>query len=242
MKIIETAKQSFAKAYVAIDHEKERSKQKEESYHREAVNYTETAALEKWQQLVKEYQDNITAISKELKESLEKCKNDYEKEVHNFYLPKGEELDENDVKILNSGLLLRPEEVVELIVKHCDNITMIRLLDKYVNDTKIEVPAIAKTGFLKARKAGEIEKDAFNVFCQLASHAVTMALDSNEKTVAYIKSADSLEEYAKAAEMKIESARVYIDEATKQKLLEYQEEQAQKRNQVRVENPLDFIH
>ena len=222
MKYIQQAKEEYIKAYEAIDKETVRHDEDLKKYKEKSQKYTVEAANKEWKKINSEHSNIMQSIDAELKAAIEKITIEYEKEVHAFYQAKGEQLDDNDIKLLNSGLPLTESEIAEMVSRHADNTTMIRLIKNYVRNNKIEVRTEIKRSFAKVNKAGEPELLAFKAFKNLAGNAVKMALGGMAGTQSYISCADKLEEYVADTEKRLKNAKVYLDEATRAELQEMQ--------------------
>lgn len=223
MKHIDTAKQAYTRSYTAIDvatleHNKNITNLKSKSN-----ELTKEAYSKKWSTEQTEYKQKLSKINAELTEDIEKVGEAYLKTLYDYYQPSGNALVDDDVKLLNSGIILSGDEVEHMVAKNADNTTMLRLIDQYRIKNKIKVSQDVENAFIRAGKAGEAEKHAFITFTQLAGNCVKIALQGMAGSETYIRCADKIEEYITRTEIELKRAKVFLDETTKAELEEIKE-------------------
>ncbi|MGN0378784.1 MAG: hypothetical protein ACI4EU_04280 [Butyrivibrio sp.] len=242
MKNVETAKQAYVKAYNAIDAATSDHNKKVENLKRQSKELTQEAFSEKWNAEQSAYQGMLVSINEILSEEVGKAKEAYLKTLYAYYQPSGNALVEDDVKLLNSGIILSSDEIERMVANNADNTTMIRLIEQYKTKNRIKVSQEVEVAFVRAKKAGQVEERAFNTFTQLAGNAVRMALQGLSGTESYIKCADKLEEYVADTEKTLKKAKVFLDELTKSELLKVQEEEIEKNQNIHMEKEVDYLH
>lgn len=125
------------------------------------------------------YLDTNKKLEKEIEElqaktekailSVRKEMNDH---VSMFYAPSGNMIDEDTVKLLNSGIKLSSDEVLALVERHTNNPTMIRLVDDYCEKNAIENHTVKALGVM-ARQNGSEEMNIFDQSANLVMKAVS---------------------------------------------------------------------
>lgn len=242
MKHIDTAKQAYIKSYTAIDAATLEHNKNITNLKSQANELTEEAYSKKWSTEQTEYKQKLSKINAELTEEIEKVGEAYLKTLYAYYQPSGDAIIDDDVKLLNSGIILSGDEVERMVAKNADNTTMLRLIGQYRINNKIKVSQDVENAFIRAGKAGEAEKHAFITFTQLAGNCVRMALQGMAGSGSYIKCADKLEEYIEETETKLKKAKVFLDEATKAELEEIKKEKIKEKQNRYSESDIDYLH
>lgn len=191
--IIERIKEAYKTAYTAIVAENSRHENALNEYREHAKRYTVRALAEEHHAIREEHGKNIRNIVATLNAAKETLKNEFEEAIKLLYIPTGEAIDENDTLLLNSGIILTPSEVEDMTRKHAGNMTMLRIIETYVEDYKIAATAESMANFHRAKAAGTMEIDALKKFecsadmgIDLAMYSVTTA-DVLEKTTAKLE-------------------------------------------------------
>lgn len=242
MKHIDTAKQAYVRSYNAIDVATLEHNKNITNLKSRANELTKEAYSKKWSTEQTGYQQKLSDANTELTKEIEKVGEAYLKTLDAYYQPSGNALVDDDVKLLNSGIILSGDEVERMVAKNADNITMLRLIDQYRINNKIKVSQDVEIAFIRAEKAGEAEKQAFIAFTQLAGNCVRMALNGMAGSGSYIRCADKLEEYVEDTEIKLKKAKVFLDESAKAELEEIKKEDIKKKQNRYVESDIDYLH
>lgn len=225
MKHVLKAKEAFAEAYNAIDvATANRNEQKAKLKKMVAdLKLIPEVQQEKGDAIKAEYAKAMAEINKALEQKIAEAEKGFLKEVDAYYMPTGLSIVEEDVRLLNSGIVLTESELESLVEKNGDNLTMIRLLAQYAGDKHIHTSDVCKMAFARAMLAGKAEKDAFALFISLAGNAVRMANQGMAGDDSYIRTTDKLEEYVQETEKAILNAKVFLDEATRAEIAKMNE-------------------
>lgn len=182
--------------------------------------------------------DTQTAVTN-CRAAIQKQRDGYMKEVHDYYTPDGSKIDLNLMNLIKADFQMSLDELIETIEKYSDNPTMLRVIEKYAAEQKMtgdlgkeSVGYVA--AFMKARKAGKTEEKIFDSFVHLS----TMGMKHpNEHYTLY---QSRLDDYEEDAVLKILKAKLFINGATQQRIDQIEENQRKKHNDVRKGK--DWIH
>ena len=142
-----------------------------------ASEYTLTSAKMKYLDAEAAYKEEIEKLQSETNDEVSTVRQEFEEHLNSFYTVDGAKLDDDTVRLLNSGLVLRKEEAERIASRYQDNPTMIRLVDDYCNKHSVKSDLMKAYG-TAARSGGEQERKLFGDIAGLISKAVS----SNEVT------------------------------------------------------------
>lgn len=175
--------------------------------------------------------DTQTAVAN-CRAAIQKQKDGYMKEVHDYYTPDGSKIDLNGMNLIKAGFAMTEDEFVHMVIKYADNVTMLRIIEKYAVESKM-IDTIRNrhmkcaAAFVRAKKAGEKEEKIFDTFVNLS----TMGMKHpNEHYTMY---QSRLDDYEEDAILSLLKAKLYIDDETQQQISSIEAKQLQKRNDVR---------
>lgn len=196
-KYIDEAGKHYQSAYAKLevwDKEKQVARNKLKA---EAVRLTPEAATEENEKYVREYAEKLQAILDELKAGLDEVESRYTQEVKSYYTPNGGMIDANDQALLASGIL-SDAEVIEMIYRHADNPTMLRVLKQHTERNHIQnLPTEAHRAIYQAAASGEKEMFVWGKFNQLMRTPVNMADSGLAHTDAFANTVLRSDDYIK---------------------------------------------
>lgn len=182
--------------------------------------------------------DTQTAVAN-CRAAIQKQKDGYMKEVHDYYTPDGSKIDLNLMNLIKAGFQMSIDELIELIEKYSDNPTMLRVIEKYAAEQKMigelnKKSADYGAAFMKARRAGKTEEKAFDTFVHLS------CMGMNHPNENYTLFQSRLDDYEEDAVLRLLKAKLFMDDATQQRIDQIEENQRKKHNDVRKGK--DWIH
>lgn len=134
--------------------------------------YRLTSAKMKYLEAEEAYKNAVKDLQNKTSDDILTIRQEFENHIDSFYDANGAKLDDDTVRLLNSGLVLRKEEVERIVSCYPDNPTMIRLVEDYCSKHKIESDLIRTYGFY-ARSAGKQERKLFDDLAGLINNAVS---------------------------------------------------------------------
>ena len=195
LKLIEQLKESFVKAYKALNEEMRRHESAEETHRSHAAKWTVKAMEDEAKEIRAEHEKNTRSILVALSNDKETIAGEFEKEVLVAYQPSGAAIDEDDVLLLNSGIILTGNEIENLVKKHINNTTMLRIIEGYVVQNEIETSHKIKSEFLHANSEGEFARNAFKEFVSAADFQLELMKYTSAKNDIFGKCNERLEDY-----------------------------------------------
>ena len=114
------------------------------------------------------YEEETAAAVDACHETIKAQKAAFMDMVNAFYRPDGKKIDADCVTLLNSGIKLSNTEIFDMVMKYSDNVTMLRIIEKYVADTKIDIPQEMHNILWRVSSNGSKEERAFDHFVNLA--------------------------------------------------------------------------
>ena len=175
--------------------------------------------------------DTQTAVAN-CRAAIQKQKDGYMMEVHDYYTPDGSKIDLNLMNLIKAGFQMSIDELIELIEKYSDNPTMLRVIEKYAAEQKMigelnKKSADYAVAFMKARNAGKAEEKIFDTFVHLSCEGMRHPDEH------YTMFQSQLDGYEEDAVLSLLKAKIYKDDATQQRIDQIEAEQLQKHNDVR---------
>lgn len=187
---------------------------------------------EKYEKISKEYKTAMAALQADLSAKISKIEADYNADVEAYYMPSGSDINSDDLKLLNSGLDLSGNEIEKIIQRNADNLTMIRILRRYVEDHNIQISADCQAAFIRSRLAGSAEAAAWLNFKQLAGNYVRIGVQGMSDGDVYKEGIDRLDQIVADTEKALLNAKVYLDAETRKELLMMEEQKQQELNKA----------
>lgn len=210
-KYIETIKDAADNAYRKIEAAMMDSDIAYEALQKKAYQLSKEGIDEQRNKINTKFISDTEAAHNGFAAILDEQKAGYMKEVSDFYTPNGSRIDLNDMNLIKSGLLLSPENIHEKIMQYADNVTMLLIFSKYVQENHVQLTG--KLGaeisgvFRRVNAKGDAEKRAFNRFVNLTAAGLV------HPDKAYVHIWRKLDDYKIMAEIDILKATPVIDEA-----------------------------
>lgn len=211
-KYIDRAVELYQKAYGKLDAWERERQEARKKYKTEALRLTHEAAVEENARLVKEFNEKRDAIVNELKDGVAAVEGEFLQEIKAFYAPNGAAINAEDQALLSSGIMTM-DEIDEMVLKHAENPTMLRIIGRYAAENKLQLHTATLKAIYRATSAGEKEQRIFNQFKQLVNTPVSMAQQGLAGTEAFMTAAIKADEYAKDAKSRLLLAKVSVSEA-----------------------------
>lgn len=192
----------------------------------------ETAYRQEYRKIVDTYNQTTAKVVENCKALVQEQKNAYMKEVDEFYQSDGSKLDLNFMNLIKAEIPLTVKEVTDVIDKNKDNLTMLRVVYKYLFETNNHLPKHKRIVLdqeynvilHKSRKHGEVEENIFDHFIGLSTGG--MKHPDEHYTLYQAR----LDDYEKDAVLDLLKAKPFIDDETKERIEQIEEEQRIKRN------------
>ena len=119
-----------------------------------------------------EYRTGVRRIQEGVKKKVFEVREDFEKHLSDFYKPDGKLLDEDIVRLLNSGIRLSTDEINDLFKANTHNPTMLRLLSDFCDKQGVE-NQMAKVYGMAAKDGGKKEMELFATIEELVNGSVS---------------------------------------------------------------------
>lgn len=240
-KEIEGTKQHFVTAFIDTDNAVKQHNENVERFKTQETELTQEAFSEKCNKEQKEFSARIAEIRTKLDEAISDIKASFMDIVATFYMPSGTSINEDDVKLLNSGINLTEDEFKKLIEKNSENVTMIRIIGQNVAEKNVVLPTKYSAAFIRAAKNGEVEEHIFDRFTNNAGYSIVMAESGNAGTSAYRLSQDKLEAYIEEAIIDLKKTKVFFDAETEKAVNEYEKKKIDEHNASYDPRETDWI-
>lgn len=125
-----------------------------------------------------DYKNKVSELYESTQKEIDALREQFAKDLKDFYTPSGDRIDEGTQKLLTSGVILRESEVADLFEKYLNNVTMLRLLGDYCKSHKIDFPRARVLSSL-VLSDGRNELDIFNRI----TAPLLLAVSHNETSV-----------------------------------------------------------
>lgn len=192
-----------ATAFANLKEEQEQHEKALEEHREHSKKWTAVAMRKEAEQIRIEHNTNIGAIKNTVFERIESIRKEYEKIVKEEYMPQGSALDTDAVALLQSGIVLTEAEVELLVDKHIDNSTMLRVIEKYVNDNKISVSSALRSAFLRAKNGYEFAMNAYDSFSYKVKNLLELMKHNAPYNDIFTKCNEKLDQYIDEYEKQI---------------------------------------
>ena len=110
-------------------------------------------------EITRTYNEETQEAYEMVKEAVREQQEAFQTVVKGFYRSDGKMIDSNDIVLLNSGIRLQDEEICDMVMKHIDNVTMLRLIMNYCGVNTL----VDTTGAVKNR-ANDLPVETINIF------------------------------------------------------------------------------
>ena len=176
MKFITAAKTAINEAYTEIEtaltKETEKKEQLKQMFDADAKNilpkYSREYVRQAYADVFQAYEEETAAAVNACQAKIKEQKAAFMDVVNTYYRPDGKQIDSDCVALLNSGIKLSNTEMFDMVMKYSDNMTMLRIIEKYVRDMKVDVPQEMRNIFWRVSCNGSMEEKAFDRFVNLA--------------------------------------------------------------------------
>lgn len=231
-KYIKATKEIIWNAYSEIEaalmeHDEELERQKKAHW-----QYSKEKADQEYQKAVDKFNTDTQTAVANCRAAIKKQRDGYMKEVHDYYTPDGSKIDLNDMNLIKADFAMTEDEFVSMVIKYADNTTMLRIIEKYADKFKMTDTIRNKdmkcaVALVRAKKAGKTEEKIFDNFVHLSC----MGMRHPDKNYTMYQS--RLDDYEEDAVLKILKAKIYMDDATQQRIEQIEAKRLQKHNDVR---------
>lgn len=164
--------ETYTKIEAALKNETEKKEQLKQMFDADAKNilpkYSKEYVSQAYADVFHAYEEETAAAVDACRETIKAQKAAFMDMVNAFYRPDGKKIDADCVTLLNSGIKLSNTEIFDMVMKYSDNVTMLRIIEKYVEDTKINIPQEMHNIFWRVSSNGSKEERAFDHFVNLA--------------------------------------------------------------------------
>lgn len=232
-KHIEKATGIYKDTYNKLDKWQRLKNEEKQRLKEEAVRLTHEAANEAHTAFVAKYAEQLQAINEAHNAKLEEVKQAYLQEVKEFYAPNGASIDKNDTALLESNIL-SAEEFSEMVEKHAENPTMLRIMAKYSKAFEEDIETKIRRALMLAEKAGEKEKIVLHTYMQLMNAPITMASQGMASTETFLQTALKADSYEEKAKTEIVMAKLFLTEDDEAALKAYEEKVMEEQNKARA--------
>lgn len=204
----------------------------DEELRNKSSEYSEEKYSNLYFEQVNAFKEKVAAIQEEFQTMVQETKTAYMTEVRNYYRPDANKIDLDDQAVIATGIL-NVDEVCDMIVKHSDNPTMLRIIQQYMitNNLNVLDDFDISRCLVCANKDGKVEENIFDTFVSLAGAAFGfVASGGTENTIMLVHS--QLDGYVRDAEKRLLLAKPYQDQETKDRINEIIELERQEHNNV----------
>lgn len=214
---------AYHEAYKQFDAWRTERENAKEAFKKKADKLTPEAVREENAKMVEEFESKSAAIRAELSEKVAKSEDAFKQEVKSFYAVDGKKIDEADMAALKSGIMTE-NEISEMVIKHSENPTMLRIIRKYSIDNKMMFESKIERALRLASKNGENELRALEGLKNNLKCAVDLATGNYSREL-FLNTALKESEYVQDAKIDLLKAKLFIDEKTMEELEKYESDQ-----------------
>lgn len=109
--------------------------------------------------VVRTFNEETQEAYEAVKEAVRVQQEAFQTVVKGFYRSDGKMIDSDDTILLNSGIRLQDEEICDMVMKHIDNVTMLRLIMNYCG-----VNTMTDTTGAVPNRADDLPVETINIF------------------------------------------------------------------------------
>lgn len=228
-KYITAAKEAINKGYFGIQDALVKYDESLDDLKKTGWKKDETAYQQEYQKIVDTFNSETQNAILNCRAEIQKQKDAYMKEVSDYYKPDGSRIDMNDMNLIKSGLPMTVEEVIGMMDKHNDNPTMLRIIEKFALEQKMldkirDNNASYARALVRVKNAGKTEEKIFDRFVHLS----TGGMNHPDKTFTLYQA--RLGDYEEDAVLELLKAKLFIDDATQQRIDQIEQNQRDKKN------------
>ena len=184
---------------------------KHTEYTKDHMNELYSDIIQVFNEETQEACDQVKAVVAEQREAFQTV-------VKGFYRSDGKMIDSDDTILLNSGMRLQDEEICDMVMKHIDNVTMLRLIMNYCGVNKLidlttdvknrasDLPAETLAIFRKVLFFGSNEEKIFETFINLS------CMGFKHPSESYTLFQSRLDDYEEQAVVDLKKARFIPNE------------------------------
>ena len=214
--------ETYTKIEAALNNETEKKEQLKQMFDADAKNilpkYSREYVRQAYADVFQAYEEETAAAVDACHETIKAQKAAFMDKVNAFYRPDGKKIDADCVTLLNSGIKLSNTEIFDMVMKYSDNVTMLRIIEKYVVDTKINIPQEMRNIFWRVSSNGSKEERAFDHFVNLAGGGF------NHPDRYFYLYQGRLDAYEDVARLELMKAEIVRDEELLTKIRETEQE------------------
>lgn len=156
---IRKAKEAIYLGYQKIETALMKRDEQNEEIKKHYNDYSKDKMNDLYFDVVRTYNEETQEACEMVKEAVREQQEAFQKVVKGFYLSDGKMIDSDDIVLLNSGVRLQNEDICDLVMKHIDNVTMLRLIMNYCGVNTL----VDTTGAVKNR-ADDLPIETINIF------------------------------------------------------------------------------
>lgn len=139
-KYIKAAKEAINSAYFDIQDALMKNEESQEKLKNKGWKSDETAYQQEYQKIVESFKQETATAVENCKRLIQEQKESYMKEVDEFYRSDGSKLDLNFMNLIKAEIPLTAKEITDVIEKNKENLTMLRVIHKYLLETNQHLP------------------------------------------------------------------------------------------------------
>ena len=144
------------------------------------TEYTKDHMNHLYFEITRTFNEETQEACEMVKEAVREQQEAFQTVVKGFYRSDGKMIDPDDTVLLNSGIRLQDEEICDMVTKHIDNVTMLRLIMNHcgvnrlldlttdVKNRASDLPAETLHVFRKVLYNGSKEQKIFDRFVHLS--------------------------------------------------------------------------
>ena len=121
--------------------------------------YTKDHMNDLHSEIIRTFDEETKEAYDQVKEAVKTQQEAFLTVVKGFYRSDGKMIDPDDTVLLNSGIRLLDEEICDMVTKHIDNVTMLRLIMNYCGVNRL----VDTSGAVKNR-ADDLPVEIINIF------------------------------------------------------------------------------
>lgn len=149
------------RAELTAKHNAAAAKWKEAQNDPSLSEFGKTSRKMDWLTADKEYKDGIADLKQRTDAGIKDVRAEFERHLGDFYGANGARIDDDVLRLFNSGIKLSRAEIDGLVEKNMHNPTMLRVIADHCDRNKIDNKA-ARIAGVYANAAGKNERELFN--------------------------------------------------------------------------------
>lgn len=125
----------------------------------------------------KAYEEALKKLRAQAIQDVENIRKEFNEHISDFYTANGSRLDDNVIRLLNSGIRLQDAEINHLVSQNKHNPTMLRVINQYCKNNTIDNMSARVYGTLAVSAGGK----EYKIFDEMVD-IVNRTIDMNERT------------------------------------------------------------